>query len=58
MALRASTIGKRISWASLPAEIRLMILEAIAQQKHPAGLLWPQCAENGNSSLRSGTFIS
>jgi hypothetical protein len=35
MALRASTIGKRISWASLPAEIRLMILEAIAQQKHP-----------------------
>ena len=34
MALRASTQGARLPWRSLPAEIRLTILETIAQQKH------------------------
>ncbi|KZL77592.1 hypothetical protein CT0861_12084 [Colletotrichum tofieldiae] len=35
MILRASTRRGASSWMFLPAEIRLMILEAIAQQKHP-----------------------
>ncbi|KAK4034087.1 hypothetical protein C8A01DRAFT_19055 [Parachaetomium inaequale] len=55
MALRASTIAKRLSWASLPAEIRLMILEAIAQQKHPGWASsaavcreWQLCIEKRN----------
>ncbi|GAB1317024.1 Oxoglutarate iron-dependent oxygenase protein [Madurella fahalii] len=38
--LGASTSGY-FSWTSLPAEIRLMILEAITQQKHPG---WASCA--------------
>ncbi|KAK4193354.1 hypothetical protein QBC35DRAFT_519484 [Podospora australis] len=30
-----ASISRSLSWMSLPPEIRLMILEAIAQQKHP-----------------------
>ncbi|KAI0841931.1 hypothetical protein F5Y06DRAFT_306900 [Hypoxylon sp. FL0890] len=35
MKTRSLTRSKALSWMSLPAEIRLMILEAIADQKYP-----------------------
>ncbi|KAM5348805.1 hypothetical protein ACJ41O_008628 [Fusarium nematophilum] len=35
MILRSATRAKAFYWMSLPAEIRLMILEAITQQMHP-----------------------
>ncbi|KAI5861472.1 hypothetical protein GGS23DRAFT_606331 [Durotheca rogersii] len=56
MRLRGSTRQRPVCWTSLPAEIRLMILDAITQQKHPGWASFASVCKEWQSVIERRNF--